>query len=53
MTSGCTQEACDFRDIFPNFKKLESGNCMESVLDPVVESHKKFERKYNLPFTLT
>ena len=20
MTTGCTKEACDFRDIFPNFK---------------------------------
>ena len=50
MTSGCTQEACDFRDTFPNFKKLKAvvlGVSIDSVA-----SHKKFSDKYDLPFIL-
>jgi len=50
MTSGCTKEACDFRDIFPNFKKLKT--VVIGISADSVESHKKFESKYNLPFTL-
>ena len=50
MTSGCTQEACDLRDSFPNFKKLKTVILGVST-DPVA-SHKKFAEKYNLPFTL-
>jgi thioredoxin-dependent peroxiredoxin len=50
MTSGCTQEACDFRDSFPNFKKVKTeviGISIDSTA-----SHKKFSDKYDLPFTL-
>lgn len=50
MTSGCTQEACDFRDSFPDFQKLKAvilGVSIDSL-----ESHKKFSDKYELPFTL-
>lgn len=50
MTSGCTQEACDFRDTFRNFKKLKAvvlGVSIDSVA-----SHKKFSNKYDLPFIL-
>lgn len=50
MTSGCTQEACDFRDSFPNFSKLKAvvlGVSIDSI-----DSHKKFADKYNLPFSL-
>ena len=50
MTSGCTQEACDFRDSFPDFKKVKAVILGVST-DPVA-SHKKFAEKYNLPFTL-
>ncbi len=50
MTSGCTQEACDFRDSHPNFKKLKAVVLGVSI-DPV-DSHKKFSDKYELPFTL-
>jgi peroxiredoxin Q/BCP len=50
MTSGCTKEACDFRDIFPNFKKVKSIVIGISPDSP--ESHKKFAMKYNLPFIL-
>jgi thioredoxin-dependent peroxiredoxin len=50
MTSGCTKEACDLRDSFPDFRKLKVeilGISIDSV-----SSHKKFAEKYNLPFTL-
>ena len=50
MTSGCTQEACDFRDSFPHFEKLDAVVLGVSV-DPV-KMHKKFSDKYELPFTL-
>ncbi len=50
MTSGCTKEACDFRDQFPNFKKIKT--VVLGVSPDSVESHKKFSEKYDLPFTL-
>ncbi len=50
MTSGCTQEACDFRDNHPDFKKL--GVAVLGISVDSVESHKKFSDKYDLPFTL-
>jgi thioredoxin-dependent peroxiredoxin len=49
-TSGCTAEACNFRDEFPKFGKLDAvilGVSLDSV-----ESHKKFAEKYKLPFRL-
>jgi peroxiredoxin Q/BCP len=50
MTSGCTQEACDFRDALPNFSKIKTVVLGVSV--DSIESHKKFAAKYNLPFKL-
>ena len=49
-TSGCTQEACNFRDHFPNFGRLDA--VIIGVSPDSVESHKKFATKYNLPFRL-
>ena len=49
-TSGCTKEACSFRDGFPKFGKLKAK--ILGVSADSVESHKKFADKYNLPFTL-
>src|SRR3989344_3716987 len=49
-TSGCTAEACAIRDELPNFKKLKTVVLGVSV--DSVESHKKFAKKYGLPFTL-
>jgi len=49
-TSGCTKEACNFRDEFPKFGKMKAeiiGMSADSV-----ESHKKFVDKYKLPFNL-
>lgn len=50
FTLGCTKEACNFRDSFPKFdpKKIT----VVGVSTDSVESHKKFEEKYKLPFTL-
>ena len=50
MTSGCTQEACDFRDSHPDFKKIKAVILGVSV--DSINSHKKFTDKYELPFTL-
>ncbi len=49
-TSGCTKEACNFRDEFPRFKNVDA--VILGVSPDSVESHKKFAEKYNLPFNL-
>jgi peroxiredoxin Q/BCP len=49
-TPGCTKEACDFRDFFPDFKKKQIT--VIGVSPDSIESHKKFVQKYNLPFIL-
>jgi thioredoxin-dependent peroxiredoxin len=49
-TSGCTKEACSFRDEFPRFKKVDA--VILGMSPDSIESHKKFAKKYNLPFTL-
>ena len=49
-TSGCTTEACEFRDLFPKFRK---GKAVILGISPdSVKSHQKFKTKYELPFTL-
>ena len=49
-TSGCTAEACDFRDSFPEFKSNDS--VIIGISPDSVESHKKFSDKFKLPFIL-
>jgi len=49
-TSGCTKEACNFRDEFPKFGKMKAE--IIGVSADSVESHKKFATKYKLPFNL-
>src|SRR5690606_13723589 len=49
-TSGCTDEACAFRDDFPKFENIDA--VILGVSPDSVESHKKFAEKYNLPFNL-
>ena len=49
-TSGCTKEACGFRDHFADFKK--AGAVVLGVSTDPVKSHDKFAVKYKLPFTL-
>ena len=50
MTSGCTKQACAFGELFPQFR--EKGAVILGVSKDSVASHKKFEEKYGLPFTL-
>ncbi len=49
-TPGCTKQACGFGELYPQFK--EKGAVVLGVSKDSVASHKKFEEKYNLPFTL-
>ena len=49
-TPVCTVEACNFRDNFSMLKK--KGYEIIGVSPNSVESHKKFEAKYKLPFIL-
>ena len=48
-TSGCTQEACDFKD---NFNRLTSKAVVIGVSPDSINSHKKFIDKNNLNFIL-
>ncbi|MBR5963480.1 MAG: thioredoxin-dependent thiol peroxidase [Bacteroidaceae bacterium] len=49
-TPGCTAEACNLRD---NYAALQAaGWNVVGVSKDSVGSHKKFEEKYELPFTL-
>ena len=50
MTSGCTAEACDFRDSVKKFRKKNTVIIGVSADD--TKSHIKFKEKYALPFTL-
>ena len=49
-TSGCTTQACGFRD---NYIQIEEKNAVVLGVSPDgVKSHQKFKTKYNLPFIL-
>ncbi len=49
-TPGCTKQACLIRDSWSEFKKL---HCVVfGISTDTEESHKKFEDKFSLPFTL-
>ncbi len=48
-TSGCTQEACDFRD---NFNRLTPKATVIGVSPDSISSHLKFKEKQSLNFTL-
>ncbi len=50
MTPGCTTEACNFRDDFPNFQKLDV--VIFGISKDSVKRHGQFAEKYQLPFTL-
>jgi peroxiredoxin Q/BCP len=49
-TSGCTAEACAFRDALPNFSKVKAA--IVGISRDSVESHDKFKKKYGLTFPL-
>lgn len=49
-TSGCTAQACGFRDAYP---QIEEQNAVVLGVSPDgLKSHQKFKTKYNLPFIL-
>jgi len=49
-TSGCTTQACGFRD---NYETIEEQNAIVLGVSPDGQaSHQKFKSKYDLPFTL-
>ena len=50
MTSGCTREAQDFRDLHPAFRK--AGAEIVGVSRDSVASHERFKSKERLPFRL-
>ncbi|MBO5458820.1 MAG: peroxiredoxin, partial [Lachnospira sp.] len=49
-TPGCTKQACGFSELYPHF--TEKGAVVLGVSKDSVASHKKFEEKFNLGFTL-
>ena len=49
-TAGCTKQACAFGELYPQFR--EKGAVVLGVSKDSVTSHKRFEGKYGLPFTL-
>ena len=50
LTAGCSKQACAFGELYPQF--LEKGAVVLGVSKDTVASHKRFEEKYGLPFTL-
>ena len=50
FTSGCTKEACHFRDAYEDF--TEAGVEVIGVSSDSQESHRKFRDTYLLPFSL-
>ena len=49
-TSGCTKQACGFRELYPQF--TEKGAVVIGISKDSAESHRKFAEKYSLPFVL-
>ena len=50
MTSGCTRESQDFRDLHAAFRK--AGAQIVGISRDSIASHEKFTAKEALPFTL-
>jgi len=49
-TSGCTAEACGFRDEHPKFSRAKAQ--VIGISRDSVKSHDRFKAKHDLPFTL-
>jgi len=49
-TPGCTKQACNFSELYPQFTQKDA--VVIGVSKDSVASHKKFEEKFNLRFTL-
>ncbi|MGI6021145.1 MAG: thioredoxin-dependent thiol peroxidase [Lachnospiraceae bacterium] len=50
MTAGCAKQACAFGELYPQF--IEKGAVVIGISKDTIVSHKRFEEKYGLPFTL-
>ena len=50
MTSGCTRESQDFRDLYPAFRKAQAE--IVGISRDSLASHDKFKAKEALPFLL-
>ena len=48
-TTGCTKEACSFRDALPRFEKMNAT--IIGISPDSTKSHRKFKEKYDLPYT--
>lgn len=49
-TAGCTAQACGFAERYPQI--TEKGAVVIGISKDSTASHKRFEEKYSLPFTL-
>lgn len=49
-TPGCTKQACGFGELYPHF--LEKDAVVIGISKDSAASHKRFEEKFSLPFTL-
>ncbi len=49
-TSGCTKEALDFKDLYPEFSALDC--CILGISKDSLSSHEKFRSSFSLPFPL-
>lgn len=49
-TPGCTKEACGFRDLMPDFSKVDAE--IIGVSKDSIKRHDNFKAKYDLPFVL-
>lgn len=49
-TPGCTSQACGFSELYPQFE--EKGAVVLGISKDSVASHKKFQEKFGLAFTL-
>ncbi len=49
-TPGCTTQACNFRNDYPAYE--QAGVVILGISPDSAQSHTKFAKKFNLPFTL-
>ena len=49
-TAGCTKQACGFAERYPQIR--EKGAVVLGISKDFRKSHKNFETKYSLPFTI-
>ena len=49
-TTGCTRQACDIRDAWPEFERL--GATVLGISPDSAASHRRFREKHALPFPL-